>query len=64
MNMRKKEKKENITVHISCPNNIGPAEMEKIIAQAIIKADEMRVQKEEEKRKEIDKKFLQYFIYC
>lgn len=37
--------------------------MEKIIAQAIIKADEMRVQKEEEKRKEIDKKWHETIGY-
>lgn len=63
MNMRKKEKKENITVHISCPNNMGPEEMESIIAKAIIKADEMRVQKEEERRKEIDRRWHKVIGY-
>lgn len=37
--------------------------MESIIAKAIIKADEMRVQKEEERRKEIDRRWHKVIGY-
>ena len=63
MKTRKKQTKENITVHISCPNSIGPDEMQDIIAKAIIQADEMRVQREEENRKEINKKWHEVIGY-
>lgn len=63
MKTRKKQTYENITVHISCPNSIGADEMQDIIAKAIIQADEMRVRKEEEKRKEIDRKWHEVIGY-
>lgn len=63
MKTRKKQTKENITIHISCPNSIGPDEMKDIIAKAIIKADEIRIQKEEERSKDIDKRWHETIGY-
>lgn len=63
MKTRKRRKKETITLNTSYPNGIGPDEMTDIIAKAIIKADEMRVQKEEEKKKEIKKKWCETIGY-
>ena len=64
MNTKKKcSNREKFIMQTSCPNNIGSNELKSIIANALIKADEIRIQKDEEARKEKDRKWHEVIGY-